>query len=171
MARKGGKTALGRIFHDIGATALKAVVQPFKSFSNVEKYDKIFNPTMQTSVGKVTGAVVDKLDNLGHSVGKAYTQSVSGGIVNFDSGKAKVDLSKILAVSKTSQPSETPIATTSSQQSEAQFSTKDTTQNFPVPFGTYGQQSENSSLVLSEPSQEEDYYKNSKFIQNLKRII
>lgn len=75
-----GKTWFGRVLHDVGATTLKAVVQPFKSFSNTDKYDKIFNPVMQTKTFTTLNKGINVLDSVGHAAGKLVTSAYTAGI-------------------------------------------------------------------------------------------
>jgi len=93
------KTAAGKILHDVGATALKAVVQPFKSFSNTKKYDNIFNPKLQTKTFATLNKGIDKLDDLGHAVGQAYVGKKTGNAVAWDAkGNPSVDVKKLADV-------------------------------------------------------------------------
>jgi len=75
-----GKTWFGRVLHDVGATVVKAAVQPFKSFSNVEKYDKIFNPKLQTKAFSTLNKGIDVLDSVGHAAGKMVTSAYTAGL-------------------------------------------------------------------------------------------
>jgi len=91
-----GKTDLGRVIHDVGATVLKAVVQPFASFVDSGEDNKIFNPDYQTKTFEKIDSVVNVFNDIGHSLGKAVTSSYTGGAVTFDSDGANLDLDKAL---------------------------------------------------------------------------
>lgn len=80
-----GKTFFGKILHDVGATVVKAVVQPFASFSNTTKYSNLFHPVLQTGAGKAVNKVIDVADLVGHTAGKAFTSAVTEGLVNVKS--------------------------------------------------------------------------------------
>ncbi len=80
-----GKTFFGRLIHDVGATVLKAAVQPFASFSNTTKYSNIFHPVLQTGAGQAVNKVIDVMDMVGHTAGKAFTSAVTEGLVNVKS--------------------------------------------------------------------------------------
>lgn len=87
-----GKTKIGKFLHDVGATTLKAVVQPFASFtkySNPANDTKhIFNPVMQTKVAATIDKGVNILNTVGHVAGKAFTSAVTEGLINIKTPKS-----------------------------------------------------------------------------------